>query len=152
MADDNPQEHLLMSMAAEKLSTPLIFDFVPCGQQLLTELYVPTTLEELPNVIILDLRMPGFDGMRTLDELQYHPMFWQIPVVVFTSSSRRKDRVISLERGAVLFELKPGTFTEMEQFLKRVIGVAKPASDYIGEAGHIVPDRPDLSQSSRQAR
>lgn len=143
MADDNQREHQLMSMAAESIATPLIFDFVPDGRQLLTELYVPTRLEDLPNVIILDLRMPGFDGLRTLAELQYHPMFWQIPVVVHTSSLRRKDKQLSYERGAVLFENKPGTFSEMEAFLERVVAVAKPASQYIGEASHIVADNPD---------
>ena len=134
MADDDRQEHLLMVMAAENASTPLIFDFVPDGGQLLTELYVPTSIEQLPNAIILDLRMPGFDGAHTLKELQQHPMFWQIPVVVFSSSARRKDEMMAYERGAVLFETKPSSFSEMEQFLERVIGVSKPATEYIGEA------------------
>ena len=53
-------------MAEKAIATPVIFDFVPDGQKLLTEPYVPTTLEELPNAIIVDLRMPGFDGMREL--------------------------------------------------------------------------------------
>lgn len=138
MADDNRQEHMLMSMAAESLATPLIFDFVPDGRQLLTELYVPTTLEELPNAIILDLRMPGFNGLCTLAELQDHPMFWQIPVIVYTSSMRRKDQDLSYQRGAVLFENKPTTFGEMQAFLERVVEVATPASEYIGEASRII--------------
>ena len=142
MADDNPQEHELMSIAAESLETPLNFDFVPSGQQLLTELYVPATLAELPNAIILDLRMPGFDGLRTLAELQHHPMFWQIPVVVHTSSTRRKDRELSYNSGAVLFENKPHTMSEMQAFLQRVVDVAKPTSQYIGEACRVVSKEP----------
>ncbi len=150
MADDNHDEFLLMSMAAEAIPTPVVFDFVPDGKQLLTELYVPSTIDGLPNVIILDLRMPGFDGMRTLTELAAHPMFWQIPVVVFTSSSRRRDEKMCLEAGAILFENKPNSFSETAAFLERVISVAKPTSQYIGEASHIVPeDR--LSQPFRQA-
>lgn len=149
MADDDSQEHLLMSVVAEGSPTPLIFDFVPDGVELLRELYVPTSLSDLPNLIILDLRMPVFDGARTLHELQRHPIFWQIPVVVFTSSGRRKDEAMSYERGAVLFETKPSSFTEMEAFLEGVVHLAKNANDYRGErVSEYVADLTDATMAA----
>ena len=130
MADDDPQEHILMMMAAEGLSTPLVFDFVADGAKLLTDLYVPSQIDELPNLIILDLRMPRLDGHRTLEELQAHPIFWQIPVVVFTSSARIEDQALSYARGAVLFQTKPSSFAGMEEFLERAIKIAKSTDSY----------------------
>lgn len=130
MADDDPQEHILMMMAAEGVSTPLVFDFVPDGAKLLTDLYVPSRMDELPNLIILDLRMPRLDGHRTLEELQAHPLFWQVPVVVFTSSARIEDQALSYARGAVMFQTKPSSFAGMEEFLERAIKIAKSTDEY----------------------
>lgn len=159
MADDDPQEHILMMMTAEGLSTSLIFDFVPDGSKLLTELYIPTRVDQLPNLIILDLRMPRLDGYRTLEELQAHPIFWQIPVVVFTSSARVEDQALSYARGAVLFQTKPSSFAGMEEFLKRAITIAKPATEYeeIEEFEQVdgiinITDVVDINKVEKQAR
>ena len=130
MADDDPQEHILMVMASEGISTPLIFDFVSDGAKLLTELYVPESAKDLPNLIILDLRMPRLDGLRTLEELQAHPLFWQVPVIVFTSSARIQDEALSYARGATLFMTKPSSFSGMEAFLERAIEIAKSTDEY----------------------
>ncbi len=130
MADDDPQEHILMQLAAEGVSKPLVFDFVPDGSRLLADLYVPTRADELPNLIILDLRMPRLNGHQTLEELQAHPLFWQVPVVVFTSSARVEDEERSYERGAVLFQTKPSSFKGMEEFLERAITIAKSSAEY----------------------
>ncbi len=117
MADDDPQEHLLMSMAADRSAVPLNLEFVRDGAELLLALSSIERLDDLPNVIILDLRMPRFDGQRTLAELQAHPVFWQIPVVVFTTSSRPSDEAGCYRGGARWFQIKPSSFSEMDSFI-----------------------------------
>lgn len=152
MADDDPQEHILMVMASEGVSTPLVFDFVPDGSKLLTELYVPQTVAELPNLIILDLRMPRLDGFRTLEELQAHPLFWQVPVIVFTSSARIQDEALSYARGAVLFQTKPSSFAGMEEFLERAITIAKSTDEYESLIEHEVVDVTDVVDVTEDRR
>jgi len=131
MADGDPQEHILMAMVSEGISTPIVFDFVSDGSKLLTELDVPAAASELPNLIILDLKMSGLDGYHTLEALQSHPLFWQVPVIVFSSSSRLEDEFLSYDRGADLFQTKTSSFSAMEAFLRRAISVAKSADEYI---------------------
>lgn len=130
MADDNPQEHILTMLAAEGLSTPLVFDFVPNGSRLLGDLNRLSGVDELPNLIILELRSPRVDGYRTLEELQAHPLLWQIPIVVFSDSTRVEDQALCYARGAVLFETKPSSFSGMEEFLERAVTIAKPTNEY----------------------
>jgi DNA-binding response OmpR family regulator len=59
----------------------------------------------LPDVILLDMRMPTWDGMRVLSELQAMPDTAQIPVLMLSASLG--DRQRSLRAGARLFLSKP---------------------------------------------
>jgi two-component system response regulator len=128
MADDDLNEHLLMAMAAEESKRAIHIDFVEDGANLMLELAACEHLEELPDAIVLDLRMPRLDGKRTLEELQTHPSFWRIPVIVFTSSTRVDDETSCYELGAFHFESKPGSFDGMVEFFNRVVDIASRQS------------------------
>ena len=152
MADDNPQEHILMAMAARGAPTPIEFDFVSDGSKLLTDLYLPRSVDQLPNLIILDLHMPRLNGHRTLEELQAHPIFWQIPVIVLSNSLSTKDEALSYARGAVLFENKPASFSGMREFLKRAAQIARSTNEYEEFSGHDVLDTNELLDVTENRR
>lgn len=112
MVDDDPSEHVLMRAAAREIDIASEFTFFEDGADALLHL-VGKEPEDLPDVIVLDLRMPGLDGHSTLDELQADPLLWQVPVVVFTSSPRVSDIETSIDRGAVSYVVKPSDFESM---------------------------------------
>ena len=118
MADDDPNEHLLTVLAAEESGIAAEFTFVDDGTELLIALNRSLETNELPDLILLDLRMPRLDGHRTLTQLQAHPVLWQIPVVVFSTSTRREDIEKSFRSGARWVETKPGEFSGMVDFVK----------------------------------
>lgn len=64
-----------------------------------------TALECTPSAIILDVLMPGKDGMETLAELQANQLTHDIPVVMLSASLRDEQR--ALDAGATYFVLKP---------------------------------------------
>ena len=64
----------------------------------------------LPDLILLDLKMPGLDGMDVLRELKSHPKFRRIPVVVLTSSSDEGDRALTYDLGVNSYLVKPVSF------------------------------------------
>jgi CheY-like chemotaxis protein len=68
---------------------------------------------ELPSLILLDLNMPGKDGREALKEIKKDSKFRHIPVIVFSTSSLDKDRIISYELGANCFLTKPSSYQEM---------------------------------------
>lgn len=113
MADDDSAEHMLMQMAAEEAGLDADFSFYDSGVDLLATLRNTPLAEDLPQIIILDLRMPGLDGYGTLDELQGDPRLWPIPVVLLTSSTRESEKSISLGRGARIFQQKPEDFSKL---------------------------------------
>lgn len=68
---------------------------------------------EYPSLILLDLNMPGKDGRQALKEIKKDARTHHIPVVVFSTSSLDKDRLMSYELGANCFLTKPSSYQEM---------------------------------------
>ncbi|MGH7539886.1 MAG: response regulator [Gemmatimonadota bacterium] len=63
--------------------------------------------EERPDVIVLDLMMPGMTGFEVLEELRSDDRTAQVPVLVLTAKSLRADRDRSRQLGAAAFLTKP---------------------------------------------
>ncbi len=61
----------------------------------------------LPDVVLLDLRMPVFDGMYVLQVLKQRPDWQGIPVVVFSSTRDPKEKRACLDAGAACVRSKP---------------------------------------------
>ena len=130
MADDDRNEQLLMVLAAEEADVNAELTFVDDGAQLLIHLNSRLESKQLPDLILLDLRMPVLDGHRTLRQLQAHPVLWQIPVVTFSSSTRGEDRDRSLSAGARWFVSKPSEYSEMVAFINGLPDRAANAEHY----------------------
>jgi CheY-like chemotaxis protein len=61
----------------------------------------------LPALILLDLKLPKYNGFDVLAWLQSRPEFAKLPVVVLTGSVYPEDRQRATELGAIGFEIKP---------------------------------------------
>lgn len=62
---------------------------------------------EPPDVMLLDLHMPGLDGFQVLDAIKSDPAIAGVGVIVVSASSRESDVVRALERGATDYVAKP---------------------------------------------
>jgi DNA-binding response OmpR family regulator len=76
---------------------------------------------ELPDLILLDLNMPGITGLQALKEIRQNKKFAQIPIIVLTTSKLKKDRVISYEIGANCFLTKPDSYSKLLRIVDAVI-------------------------------
>lgn len=76
----------------------------------------------LPSVVLLDLKLPGIDGVEVLRRIREHASTRLLPVVVLTSSAEERDRLKAYALGANSFIVKPVDF---EQFIEaaRQIGM-----------------------------
>jgi len=72
--------------------------------------------DELPDVILLDLMMPGMDGVAFRVEQQKNPRLMQIPVVLMTADPNYKPKTENM--GIRAFLTKP--FTDLECILETV--------------------------------
>jgi CheY-like chemotaxis protein len=74
----------------------------------------------LPDLLLLDLKMPKMDGFEVLKWVREHPTLRPLPIVVLTSSERMRDVNVAYQLGANSFLVKPmdfENFVEMSRFL-----------------------------------
>jgi CheY-like chemotaxis protein len=64
----------------------------------------------MPNLILLDLKLPGVDGFEVLRQVKSAPIIKRIPVVILTSSKDEGDRALSYDMGANSYLVKPVSF------------------------------------------
>jgi twitching motility two-component system response regulator PilH len=60
-----------------------------------------------PDLILMDIVMPGLNGFQATRELANDPQTRKIPVIMVTSKSQESDRVWGLRQGAVDYIVKP---------------------------------------------
>lgn len=80
-----------------------------------------------PAVVLLDVNLPGIDGLSVLRRLRTDAATRPLPVVVVSASVREQDRAKALEAGADAFVAKPIDFQRLLDVLGRWV-VVEPAS------------------------
>lgn len=73
-------------------------------------------------VVLLDLRLPDFDGLHILDAVRAATRTKIVPVVVFSSSGEPSDIIASYERGANSFVQKPVSFEAFDATIAALAG------------------------------
>lgn len=120
-------------MNEPKQPTVLIVDDIPSNLRTLGDYLIACGLEVLfavdgkgalehcrydpPDIILLDVLMPGWDGFETCRQLKQDPVTTHIPVIFITALSQSEDRVKGLEVGGVDFVTKP---LDQEEVLARI--------------------------------
>lgn len=85
----------------------------------LARLADPETPEGLhPDLVLLDLNLPGLDGCQVLTRIKAHPFLRTIPVVVLTTSRREEDVLQTYQAGANTFIQKPAEYPRYRELVK----------------------------------
>jgi CheY-like chemotaxis protein len=115
MADDDEDDTFLVRRAFAESGNPIEFRSVPNGEELLDYLfrrgkYKDPCLFPDPNLVLLDLNMPGKGGYEALAEIKADPTAENIPIVVYTTSNNETDIRRCYELGANSYVVKPDSF------------------------------------------
>jgi CheY-like chemotaxis protein len=86
-----------------------------------------------PDVIVMDLNMPGVDGFEAIGHLKSDERTRDIPVVVCTASAHLRAQRRAAEAGCVAFLRKPCLPDDLRRLLERVVwGDPNPPSSHAG--------------------
>ncbi|EFL94180.1 winged helix-turn-helix domain-containing protein [Mobiluncus curtisii] len=90
--------------------------------------------ELLPEMILLDIMLPGVDGIQILRRIRANPETEDIPVIMVTAKGAEFDKVKSLDLGADDYITKPFGMMELVSRVRAVLRrVARPADSTVGD-------------------
>jgi DNA-binding response OmpR family regulator len=82
-----------------------------------------------PDLIVLDVVMPGMDGLETCRQLRVDPALADIPILFLTALGRPEDRVAGFRAGADDYLTKPFNLEELQLRIKAILRrVIRPAA------------------------
>jgi len=96
--------------------------------------------DKKPELVILDVMLPGEDGLSILKRLRESPVTADIPVIMATAKDSEFDKVIGLDSGADDYLAKPFGMLEMVSRIKAVLRRTSPKQPSILVCGDISLD------------
>jgi len=114
LVDDNPGDQLLAQEAFEHLCPECTLTCVCSGEDALSLLRTETFQ---PDLILLDINMPGMSGFQVLEALKTDPKLRKIPVVMLSTSSSTGDVSTAYNLHASSYLVKSSGF---QAFLEQI--------------------------------
>lgn len=125
LAEDNPDDVLLTQRAFKKSNIANEIIAVKDGQEALDYLFAEGKYEGrdtsiMPEVILLDIKMPKMDGLEVLKVIREDLRTKHLPVVILTTSKEENDIVKSYCLGANSYITKPMDFDQFVEAVKQL--------------------------------
>ncbi len=125
LVEDNPDDELLTLRALEKSHILNEIIVARDGVEALDYLfgrgaYAGRDTAVLPQVVLLDLKLPKLDGLEVLQQIRAAPQTCLLPVVILTSSDEEQDIVASYQLGANSYIRKPVDFTQFTRAVQQL--------------------------------
>ncbi|OOG27562.1 two-component system response regulator [Thioalkalivibrio denitrificans] len=125
LVEDNPDDEELTLMALRKNNivndVAVARDGVDALEYLFMEgRYKDRAPADLPQVVLLDLKLPRIGGLEVLERMRANPRTRVLPVVVLTSSSEEEDIVSSYRLGANSYVRKPVNFNDFTEAARQL--------------------------------
>lgn len=125
IVEDNPDDEALMLPAFKQhtLTNEIVVlrDGVEAIEYLLgTGAYEGRDTTLMPQVVLLDLKLPKLNGLDVLKRLRADPRTKIVPIVVLTTSKEEGDMITSYNLGANSYVVKPVDFTKFVESVKQL--------------------------------
>ena len=76
--------------------------------------------EQTPPLVLLDVNMPGADGLEILAYIRREPRLMKVPAIIITSDDQPETKKRAMDGGAQAMIIKPASINQLESALKKV--------------------------------
>lgn len=123
LVEDNPDDIELTLLAFKKYNLSNEIVVARDGQEALDILFLSkekSKKSKLPDIILLDLKLPKVSGLEVLKEIKTHPETRIIPVIILTTSNEDRDVRDSYRLGVNSYIRKPVKFDKFVEVVKQL--------------------------------
>ncbi len=121
LADDDQDDRQLFQEVLAEIDGNIKLQIVEDGMQLMEILHHPAGV--LPDVLFLDLNMPGKNGKECLLEINNNKRLKNLPVIIYSTSGNAKDIEDTYGIGAHRYIRKPNTFSGQISVIQKVFSL-----------------------------
>ena len=107
---------------------------------------------ERPAMVLLDIMLPGIDGMEVCRRLKSAPTTADIPIIMLTAKGDEVDKILGLELGADDYITKPFSVRELIARVKALLRRAAPQASWPSSANASARPKPACSCCSGRSR
>jgi CheY-like chemotaxis protein len=115
LVDDDKDDHLIFTTVVNDIDSDIEVKCFDDAEQTLETL--ETSNGDKPDCIFLDLNLPFMHGFEFLQLIKTSNQLNNIPVIIYSTSSREADKIKAKELGAQSFLSKPTSFIELKNKL-----------------------------------
>lgn len=119
LAEDDSDDQLLFTEALKQVSKEAVLHAVPNGMLLLDLL--EDRRDSLPDVLVLDVNMPGMSGIECLKIIRQTKGLDHLPVVIMSTSTNPKTIDDAFASGANSYAVKPGRFEDLKKIVGKIV-------------------------------
>jgi CheY-like chemotaxis protein len=121
LADDDPDDYYLFSTILQDLYSSVQITWFATGHELLQQVHEN---HHLPDIILLDMNMPGNDGHQCLQKLKNNTATHHIPVIILSTASSPDAIKKAYEYGAAKYLTKPHSIDGYKQIIGEILATA----------------------------
>lgn len=122
IVEDEPADRFPLERAFRQISSDFLLQIVETGQDAVSYLkgkdpYRDRLQYPLPDLMVLDLRLPGMTGLSLLEWVRQQPQFKDLPIIALTAYGNR-DIARAYDLGITFYLLKPAKASELAEVLQ----------------------------------
>lgn len=118
LVEDNPDDEALTLRALKKNGIANEVVVLRDGVEAIDYLLAPAN--PLPQLVLLDLKLPRRDGLEVLSTLRNTPRTALLPIVILTSSKEERDLIEGYRGGATSYVRKPVDFNQFSESVRQL--------------------------------
>src|SRR6476661_3821787 len=120
LVDDDIDDRMLFQEAIQEVAPETKLSLADGCDMLLKLSKVES---DKPDMILLDLNMPGLNGFECLDEIKSKHQFGNIPVLIYSTTANPEQVKKTYNKGATLYMQKPSSFEGIKKLMDKVLRI-----------------------------
>lgn len=119
LADDDEDDRNFFTMAVRNTSPAIRLKALNDGVSFME--YLESDPSPKPNLVILDISMPGLSGLECLKQIRESEKWKDLPVVIYSTSSNEDDLEEATRNGANLYVVKPREISALYRLVNYLV-------------------------------
>ncbi|MEO0358759.1 MAG: response regulator [Pseudomonadota bacterium] len=115
IVDDDFEGAYALKRSIERQALPVQMTHFYNGEDFLNRA-MEESPQTAPDVVLLDINMPGLNGLKALQDLHMSARSMHVPVIIFTTSDAESDMRMAYSFGANAYVVKPVKIAELDAF------------------------------------